>query len=150
MRVSRRLFGVGIRRQATELALSPLETIIFGCQDRATGKCHPSYSRLRRLTSFCKQTVCAALRRLEAAGILRVVRRQITRTCPPTGQRQSFVATVQDRNLYAFNIAPAPLQIVKLIIGKAHSFPKPSALFALLWQPSLLGRERPQTGCVHR
>ena len=131
-----------------------METIIFGCQDRATGKCHPSYSRLRRLTSFCKQTVCAALRRLEAAGILRVVhrlvRRQITRTCPLTGQRQNFVATVQDRNLYAFNVAPAPLQIVKLIIGKAHRFPKPSALFALLWQPGLLDRERPQTGCGRR
>jgi hypothetical protein len=35
--------------------------------------------------------------------------------------------------------------IATLAVGKARSFPKPSALFSLLFHPGLFGREIPQT-----
>jgi hypothetical protein len=116
--------------------LAVLRALLFAFHKRDTGLCEAAYSRLQAATGFCRQTICRAIRALEAAGIIRVVRRlvrrQITRECHITGRLQRFTTTVQDVNLYNFPADPKPLPIARLIVGKARSFPKPDALKALL------------------
>lgn len=68
--------------------------------------CAPSYSAIQRATGLCRASVAAGLKRLERAGLLRIVRRlerrRISRQCPVTGVLQEFVATVQGVSAYLF------------------------------------------------
>jgi hypothetical protein len=135
--------------------LQVLRALLFAFHRRDTGLCAAAYSRLQAVTGFCRQTICRAIRALEAAGIIRVVRRlvrrQVTRECPITGRPQTFLTTAQDVNLYNFPTDPKPLPIARLIVGKARSFPRPDALLALLFKglhPSPLSRGKPTSGRI--
>jgi hypothetical protein len=59
------------------------------------------------MTGRCRAAVGAALRRLEATGIIRIIRRLkrvlVTRVSPITGLQERVTITCQDSNLYAFN-----------------------------------------------
>jgi Helix-turn-helix domain len=72
--------------------LRVLRCLLFDFCAIPTGRCCPSYEAIREKTGFCKSTISGALQRLEAAGLVRIIRR-IIRT--PLGARQTS-------NAYAF------------------------------------------------
>ena len=78
--------------------------------------CFPSIQTLMRATSYCKQTVVTALRRLELAGLIRrirrVERREVTRVSPVTGLVQSYVGTCQTSNAYLIQPAHGGLSLL--------------------------------------
>ncbi|KAB2911763.1 MAG: hypothetical protein F9K29_21685 [Hyphomicrobiaceae bacterium] len=116
--------------------LAVLRALVLAFQNRANGICNPSYDALQRLTGFCRQTICAALRRLEAVGIVRAIRRLVRRPIERGGV--TFVGVVQASSLYTFRLE-GRVQITPLAVGRARSFPTARVLFALLY-PSPLGR----------
>jgi DNA-binding transcriptional ArsR family regulator len=73
------------------------------------GKCSPNYDAIRRATGLSRQSVSAAIGRLERVGLLRIVRRivrrQIVRTSPITGGPESYVGIVQCSNAYVITSA---------------------------------------------
>jgi hypothetical protein len=75
------------------------------------GLCCPSYATLQAFTGLARASIAAGLERLEAAGILKVVRRivrqVIERISPITGEPERFVGTAQASNMYAFPVPGA-------------------------------------------
>jgi DNA-binding transcriptional ArsR family regulator len=59
--------------------LAVLKALLFGFANVATGRCDPSFDTLARAAGVARSTVAVALGRLEAAGLLERVRRQIGR-----------------------------------------------------------------------
>ena len=57
--------------------LQVLRTLLFSFANVITGRCDPSYNTLARVAGVARSTVALALKRLEAAGLLERVRRQI-------------------------------------------------------------------------
>ncbi len=57
--------------------LAVLKALLCGFANVATGRCDPSFDTLARAAGVARSTVALALRRLEAAGILERVRRQV-------------------------------------------------------------------------
>ncbi len=57
--------------------LAVLKALLFGFANVATGRCDPSFDTLARAAGVARSTVAVALRRLEAAGLLERVRRQV-------------------------------------------------------------------------
>jgi len=95
-----------------------------------SGRCFPSYIAIMRETGLCKQSVRNALQRLEAVGLIRVMRRlerrHISRECSHTGVWQSFITTVQITNAYIFM---SPHNGAKLLAPRStgrSAFPKPA------------------------
>jgi len=76
----------------------------------------PSYDELQRRTGLSRVSVRAGLKRLQASGLLtivrRIVRKRVDRVSPLTGLPESFIGTVQAANVYLLklprllNIAP--------------------------------------------
>ena len=76
----------------------------------------PSYDELQRRTGFSRTSIRAGLKRLQASGLLHIVRRitrkRVDRVSPLTGLPESFIGTVQAANVYLLklprllNIAP--------------------------------------------
>lgn len=68
------------------------------------GACYPAIATLCQRTGFCRATVVAAIRRLEAAKLVtktrRIVRRQVQRVNGWTGLVETIVTTVQTSNAY--------------------------------------------------
>ncbi len=126
--------------------LTVLRALVLAFQNRANGICNPSYDALQRLTGFCRQTICAALRRLEVVGIVRAIRRLVRRPVERDGV--TFVGVVQASNLYTFRLE-GRVQIAPLAVGRARSFPKARLLFALLY-PSPPGRGEPHNRSSNR
>ena len=60
--------------------LAVLKTLLFGFANVATARCDPGYDALARAAGVARSTVAVALRRLEAAGLLERVRRQVGMT----------------------------------------------------------------------
>ena len=56
-------------------ALMVLRALLFHFLDAKLGKLDPSYKQIQNQTGFCVQTIAAALKRLERAGILEIRRR---------------------------------------------------------------------------
>ena len=83
--------------------LRVLRCLLFDFANTATGRCDPGYRAICRATGFCRQTVARALARLEAAGLVEIVRRMAR-----AGRR-----AVQATNAYLFAAAQAaPAQAV--------------------------------------
>ena len=57
--------------------LAVLRALLCGFANVATGRCNPSFDTLARAAGVARSTVALALRRLEAAGLLERVRRQV-------------------------------------------------------------------------
>ena len=55
--------------------IAVLRAIAFHFYSKARAAAWPSYTALQAATGFCRQTVAAAIKRLEAAGLLLVTRR---------------------------------------------------------------------------
>ena len=57
--------------------LAVLRALLFGFANAVTGRCDPSYDALARAAGVARSTVAVALGRLEAAGLLARIRRQL-------------------------------------------------------------------------
>lgn len=57
--------------------LAVLKALLLQFANVATGRCDPSYATLARVAGVCHSTLAKALARLEAAGLLARVRRQL-------------------------------------------------------------------------
>jgi DNA-binding transcriptional MocR family regulator len=75
-----------------------LRTLLFYFLNGHTGRCDPSLARLAKICGMARSTVVQALRRLEAAGIVTIVRRA---RCIWQQGRRRFV---QWTNAYLLNI----------------------------------------------
>lgn len=88
------------------IGLVVLRCLIFKFHGR-TGLLCPSYSAIQAATGLCRQSIAAALARLETAGVLtitrRLVRQRITRVSPITGMDETIVTTTQTSSLYAIS-----------------------------------------------
>ena len=83
--------------------LRVLRCLLFDFANTATGRCDPGYRAICRATGFCRETVAGALARLEAMGLVEIVRRMVR-----AGRR-----AVQATNAYLFAAAAeAPAQAV--------------------------------------
>ena len=60
--------------------LAVLKALLFGFANIVTGRCDPSFDTLARAAGVAHSTVAVALRRLEEAGLLARVRRQVGMT----------------------------------------------------------------------
>src|SRR5208337_5352907 len=89
------------RRSRVERAngILVLEALAFRFHRSLDGLCCPSYDTLIAATGLCRQSIATALKRLEAAGILKITRRLIREVVGGGG----FEMTVcrQGSNLYA-------------------------------------------------
>jgi hypothetical protein len=74
-----------------------LRCLLMGFHSIRTGACFPSYDAIQKATGLCRQSVAAAIARLEAVGILKVTRR-LQRYVNEIG----VVMCAQASNLYAF------------------------------------------------
>jgi hypothetical protein len=91
--LERRTKGKGCKSGVLgQSALRVLRSLLFDFCAIPTGRCCPSYERIREMTGFCFSTISGALTRLETSGLVRIVRR-IIRT--RLGARQTS-------NAYAF------------------------------------------------
>jgi hypothetical protein len=118
------------------IGLAVLRALIVQFAHARTGLCCPSYLALMTATGLCRQAIADALARLEATGLVKIVRRlvreTITRTSPITGQVEAITTTVQGSNLYAF-LQPQNLVVLPMATGKPKPFPDRR-------QPDLLSR----------
>ncbi len=57
--------------------LAVLKALLFGFANVATGRCDPSFDTLARAAGVARSTVAVALGRLETAGLLERIRRQV-------------------------------------------------------------------------
>ncbi|MCP4780996.1 MAG: GntR family transcriptional regulator [Hyphomicrobium sp.] len=68
----------------------------------------PSYDELQRRTGFSRMSIRAGLKRLQASGLLHVIRRitrkRVDRVSPLTGLPESFIGTVQAANVYLLKL----------------------------------------------
>jgi hypothetical protein len=82
-----------------------LHAFLFTFMNRKTGLCCPSIAALVNHTGLAKSTIQEALKRLEAAGILRRVRRVVRTMIDVNGMAR--LTTVQTSSLYSF-AEPSP------------------------------------------
>jgi DNA-binding MarR family transcriptional regulator len=59
--------------------LAVLKALLFGFANIVTARCDPSFDTIAKAAGVARSTVAAALRRLEEAGLLERVRRQVGR-----------------------------------------------------------------------
>jgi hypothetical protein len=101
---------------------------LFKRTNWASGICFPSYACLQTMTGRCRATVATALKRLEAAGIIRIIRWlkriQVVRMSPVTGVMECVTITCQDSNLYAFG-SPTALAVTLDPFAVAYTPPPP-------------------------
>ncbi len=126
-RLERRTKGKGRRNGALgAIGLDVLRALLFRFADRRTGLCFPSYLTLQALTGRCRGAIAAALRRLEHAGIIKIMRRLkriwIERLSPITGRPERIMATVQDSNLYGFS---GPEALASRLDGYVEAYAPP-------------------------
>ena len=113
----------------SRIGLTVLRVLIFHFLSRS-GRCFPSYDAIMRATGLCRQSVRNALKRLEAVGLIRVMRRlerrHIARECPHTGEWQSFITTVQSSNAYVFGPPYGGAELLAPHSTSRSSFPQPT------------------------
>jgi hypothetical protein len=83
------------------VGLAVLKCLLWGFLG-AKGLCCPSYDAIQHRTGLCRQSIANGIRRLETAGILRVVRRIVRERIG------HVVVTRQASNLYAFAMPSLP------------------------------------------
>ncbi len=59
--------------------LAVLKTLLFGFHNIATGRCDPSLGSIARMAGCARSTCTEALKRLEAAGLIRRIARSTAR-----------------------------------------------------------------------
>jgi DNA-binding FadR family transcriptional regulator len=117
-----------VRAEALERATKPaggrnvvvLEALLWRFHRAKDGMCCPSYVELMAATGFCKQTIRNALKRLEAAGILKIARRLVREVI------DGVMVTRQASNLYS---AHEPVEHAGQLPVRNHGqrqFPRPA------------------------
>src|SRR3954468_4575061 len=87
--------------------LDVLRALLRRFYSYATGECFPSYEAIAEAAGCCIETVRQAIRRLEAAGIIRTVRRKVVASFVSRVNRVRFDAAVQTSNSYTFSMPSA-------------------------------------------
>jgi hypothetical protein len=109
-----------------------LKALLLTFHNRESGLCNPGYGALQRITGLCRQSIATALRRLEACGIITVVRRlvrlQVAHDCPQLGAGRVVTVTRQDTNLYRIQ---APVSAPRPLAAIARPFPRRGMLAQL-------------------
>jgi hypothetical protein len=139
------------------IGLAVLRALLLRCFNRRSGLCCPSYEALQSITGLCRDSIATALARLEASGLVKIVRRLvrkvITRISPITGFQETITATLQDTNLYAFSNEARPFPL-PVIAANARPFPArraaTTAQRSLPFEPSLNLGEEPGQGITKR
>lgn len=62
-------------------ALTLLRCLLSHFQNAKTGRLDPSYTQMQKITGFCRETIAKALKALENAGILEIMRRIVRERC---------------------------------------------------------------------
>ena len=87
--------------------LAVLRCLVTYFQNRQSGRLDPGYDDIQRITGFCRQTIANAIKALERAGILEVMRRIVRERCRVwiEAAQQFFVfdRVVQTTNAYMIN-----------------------------------------------
>ncbi len=83
----------------SEIGLRVLRALVLRFVRGSDGLCTPSYVVLMAATGLCRQSIANALKRLEAAGILRIMRRLVREVIDGGGF--PMTVTRQASNLYA-------------------------------------------------
>ncbi len=78
--------------------LAVLRALLFGFCNTATGRCDPSFDTLARASGCARSTVAAALHRLEAAGLVERIRRQVGMTRFSNAYRFPVTETTHNPN----------------------------------------------------
>ena len=78
--------------------LAVLKALLFGFASVASGRCDPSFETLARASGCARSTVAVALGRLEAAGLLERVRRQVGMTRFSNAYRFPAAEAASNRN----------------------------------------------------
>lgn len=136
------------------IGLSVLRALLLRFANSRTGFCCPSYTALQAVTGLSRQAIADALARLEASGMVRIVRRivrdRVTRISPHTGQPEEITTTVQTSNLYAFAEPGPHAEALPLPAPNARPFPGRRQLAMLLSligsEPSPRDRRKPASG----
>lgn len=81
-----------------------LRALLVRFYNKATGECYPAYETIAEAAGCARSTVAVAIKRLERAGFLEIVRRKMVARFQVPGERVSFDCAVQDSNSYLFNI----------------------------------------------
>ena len=132
------------------IGLAVLKAMLLRFHRGADGLCTPSYTVLQAVTGLCRQSIANALKRLEAAGILRITRR-LVREISEEGVR----ICRQGSNLYGFSEPSeraSPDAALPIHAPGVRPFPQPAfaGLAKLLGWPSLPGRRKPTSGFQYR
>jgi hypothetical protein len=126
------------------LGLAVLESLLCGFLRRADGLCCASYVELMAATGLCKQSIANALKRLEACGILKIVRRLVLEVI------DGVVHVRQGSNLYSTHDPAENADQLPVREPVVHPFPRSTfgALAKMLgWnKPSLPSRDKPTLG----
>ena len=82
---------------------------------------------MQRVTGLCRQSIAAAVARLETAGVLVILRRlcrqRVTRTSPWTGLPEEIETTTQATSLYRIGAPGAYAAHLRLMPSKPAPFP---------------------------
>lgn len=128
------------------IGLRVLRVLLMGFHNHGNGLCCPSYRAIRDRTGLCQQSIANALARLEAAGVLvivrRLVREAVDRISPITGLPERYIGTVSTSSLYAFKVPAAYAAHLAIPRGKVAGFPSRRQLDLLgkmekLWSSKL-------------
>ena len=127
-----------------EIGLRVLRVLVLNFVRRSDGLCTPSYTILQAATGLCRQSIANALRRLEAAGILRITRRLVREVIDVGGFRMRICR--QGSNLYSAHEPGEHAERLPVRTPRPRDFP--GALIAALtkslsWGPSLRDRLKP-------
>ena len=130
--------NLGCRNGVISVAgMTVLHVLLFTFLGR-TGRCDPSYESTGRAARLSRQGVRNALKRLEAAGVIRVMRRLVrkvvSRERTYTGRWQSFETTVQHTNAYLLDRPSAGASVLQPPTKPPPTFPKrqPGGLLQLM------------------
>lgn len=88
-------------------ALAVLRCMLFHFQNQQSGRLDPSYTQIQKVTGFCRETIAKAIKNLELAGILEIMRRIVReRVRVWVEEAQRFLVydrVVQTTNAYMVN-----------------------------------------------
>ncbi len=142
------------------VGLLVLQALLFRFANLSDGRCDPSYTALQRATGYCRQSICEAIDRLEASGLLKVVRRMARvaeEVVGPDGRRRMAIVLRQISNAYQL-ADPARVEVpIVPPDRRGRAFPprRQGVMSGLLGdllarvEPSLSGSQQPKTSQPH-
>ena len=108
---------------ASVVGLAVLKALLLRFHRASDGMCCPSYTCLQAATGLCRQSIANGLKRLEAAGILKITQRLVRETI----KAGSFVvqAVRQASNLYSVHEPAEHAGQLPVRAPAGRQFPRP-------------------------